>query len=216
VERSGQHEFDFEYDDDFAWHIDEFAPTFCKVLVRYGPEGEGAMNQRQADRLRLLSDHLHREGRKFMFDLRVPGGRTKRDRLAEANVFDRRWCPDRALHAIRELQEAGVEPDVWQIEGLDRREDCARVVAAARRGGRRQVGCIMRSEGGDAVVERSLALTARVPGFIGFAVGRPTFWEPLTRWQRGRLSREAVVAEITQRFLRWCRIFCESVIGGHR
>jgi myo-inositol catabolism protein IolC len=28
------------------------------------------------------------------------------------------------VRAIRELQEAGVEPDVWKIGGLDRREDC--------------------------------------------------------------------------------------------
>ena len=38
AEKSGQDEFDFEYGDDFARHIDTFRPTFCKVLVRYNPE----------------------------------------------------------------------------------------------------------------------------------------------------------------------------------
>lgn len=35
AEKSGQDEFDFEYGADFPQHIEEFQPTFCKVLVRY-------------------------------------------------------------------------------------------------------------------------------------------------------------------------------------
>jgi len=213
VERSGQDEFDFEYGDDFAWHIEEFAPTFCKVLVRYSPEADRAMNQPQADRLRRLSDFLHRQGRKLMFELLVPAARTEREKLGEVNVFDPRRRPERTLLALLELQGAGVEPDVWQVEGLDRREDCARLVAAARRGGRGRVGCIIRGQGGDAVVERSLVLSAGVPGFIGFAVGRPTFWEPLTRWRDGRESRAIVVAGIARRYARWCKVFSDSAAG---
>ena len=49
--------------------------------------------------------------------------------------------------AIHQLQEAGVEPDVWKIEGLDRRGDCERIVAAARRDGRSNVGCIVQLAG---------------------------------------------------------------------
>ena len=40
AEKSGQEEFDFEYGEDFAQHIEAFDPTFCKVLVRYNPEGD--------------------------------------------------------------------------------------------------------------------------------------------------------------------------------
>jgi myo-inositol catabolism protein IolC len=52
AEKSGQHEFDFEYGEEFARHIEASDPTFCKVLVRYNPEGDRALNQRQAVRLR--------------------------------------------------------------------------------------------------------------------------------------------------------------------
>src|SRR5215510_12086953 len=48
AEKSGQDEFDFEYGEDFAKHIEAFQPTFSKVLVRYNPEGNSALNQRQA------------------------------------------------------------------------------------------------------------------------------------------------------------------------
>ena len=46
VEKSGQDEFDFEYGDDFAQHIEAFRPTFSKVLVRYNPEGDPDVNKR--------------------------------------------------------------------------------------------------------------------------------------------------------------------------
>src|ERR1700734_2080356 len=54
AEKSGQEEFDFEYGEDFAKHIEAFHPTFSKVLVRYNAEGDQALNKRQADRLRRL------------------------------------------------------------------------------------------------------------------------------------------------------------------
>ena len=44
AEKSGQEEFDFEYGADFARHIEAMHPTFCKVLVRYNPEGDAALN----------------------------------------------------------------------------------------------------------------------------------------------------------------------------
>uniref|UniRef100_UPI00397883F3 2-deoxy-5-keto-D-gluconate 6-phosphate aldolase domain-containing protein n=1 Tax=Pseudomonas aeruginosa TaxID=287 RepID=UPI00397883F3 len=81
------------------------------------------------------------------------------------------------VQAIRELQHAGVEPDLWKIEGLDRREDCEAVVAAARSGGRDHVGCIVLGRGeNDQKVREWLGTARKVPGFIGFAVGRTVFW----------------------------------------
>jgi myo-inositol catabolism protein IolC len=43
--------------------------------------------------------------------------------------------------AIVELQEAGVEPDIWKIEGVDRQEDCDTIARTARRDGRDGVIC---------------------------------------------------------------------------
>ena len=47
VEKSGQNEFDFEYGEQFGEKIEEFDPDFSKVLVRYNPEGDQEMNERQ-------------------------------------------------------------------------------------------------------------------------------------------------------------------------
>src|SRR5262245_15101638 len=47
TEKSGQHEYDFDYGEQFAAHIEDFDPTFVKVLVRYNPEEDPAVNVRQ-------------------------------------------------------------------------------------------------------------------------------------------------------------------------
>jgi 5-dehydro-2-deoxygluconokinase len=211
AEKSGQHEFDFEYGDDFARHIEEFLPTFCKVLVRYNPEGDAEMNRRQAARLRHLSEYLHRRGRKFMFELLVPAEKAELEELhGDQRAYDRSRRPRHMVDAIHELQDAGVEPDVWKVEGLDRPEDCAAVVAAARFAGRTGVGCIVLGRGEDeAKVESWLSTAAGVPGFIGFAVGRTTFWDALVGWRDGRMTRDAAVAEVARRYTHWCRLFAE-------
>src|SRR5437764_9256920 len=72
AEKSGLAEFDFEYGPDFARHIEDFDPSFCKVLVRYNPEGDKDLNRRQAARLQQLSDSLHASDRLYMFELLVP------------------------------------------------------------------------------------------------------------------------------------------------
>ncbi|MGH7171401.1 MAG: 2-deoxy-5-keto-D-gluconate 6-phosphate aldolase domain-containing protein, partial [Gemmataceae bacterium] len=107
--------------------------------------------------------------------------------------------------------QTGVEPDVWKVEGMDRREDCASVVAAARRDGRERVSCIVLGRGeNEAKVREWLATAAGVPGFIGFAVGRTTFWDPLVNRQANKTSREAAVAEIARHYRAWADIFAKS------
>ncbi len=210
AEKSGQDEFDFEYGDDFGKHIEAFHPTFCKVLVRYNPEGDPVLNQRQAARLKRLSDYLHNQSRsRFMFELLVPAEKAQLDRLkGDKKAYDRELRPRLMAQTIQELQDAKVEPDVWKIEGLDRREDCEKIVAAARRGGRNAVGCIILGRGeDDKKVREWLTTAAGVPGFIGFAVGRTSFWDPLVDFRSKKITREAAVKEIARRYQEFVEIF---------
>jgi len=203
VEKSGQDEFDFEYGEDFPKHIEAVRPTFSKVLVRYNPEGDRALNSRQAARLKLLSDYLHGQtSTLFMFELLVPAEKSQLERLnGDKKAYDAQLRPRLMVQAIEELQEAGVEPDVWKIEGLEQRRDCENVVAAARRGGRDKVGCIILGRGeDDKKVHEWLTTAAAVPGFIGFAVGRTSFWDPLVDWRAGKINREEAVNDIVHRY----------------
>jgi 5-dehydro-2-deoxygluconokinase len=210
AEKSGQEEFDFQYGDDFAAHIEAFHPTFCKVLVRYNPEGDEGSNRHQAFRLKKLSDYLHSANRSlFMFELLVPAEKEQLAKVkGDKKAYDLEIRPKMMVEAIHELQDAGVEPDVWKIEGLDLQLDCERMVAAARRDGRDKVACIILGRGeNDAKVREWLTTAAAVPGFIGFAVGRTDFWDPLVAWRDGKQTRDEAVAQIAGRYREFVGLF---------
>src|SRR5580698_2064139 len=210
AEKSGQEEFDFEYGEDFARHIEAIRPTFSKVLVRYNPEGDSALNRRQAGRLKRLSDYLHNGSASlFMFELLVPAEKSQLDRLnGDKKAYDVQLRPQLMVRAIEELQDAGVEPDVWKIEGLDIRDDCKKIVKAARRDGRHNVSCIILGRGeDDQKVREWLTTAATVPGFIGFAVGRTDFWDPLVDFRDKKTSRETAVSEIARHYREFVDLF---------
>ena len=209
VEKSGQTEFDFEYADQFAAHLDEFKPTFAKVLVRYNPEGDSVLNQRQTARLNKLGDDCRRSGRYLMFELLVPPEPGQLDKVGgDKQTYDSDIRPGLMVEAIRQLQDAGVEPDVWKIEGLDRADDCVKVAEVARRDGRSQVGCIVLGRGEEeSKVVRWLQTAATIPAFTGFAIGRSTFLEPILQLRNGKLSAMAASSDIARRFKKWVDVF---------
>ena len=217
VEKSGQEEFDFEYGEDFAAHIEAFHPTFAKVLVRYNPSGDAELNRRQAARLKRLSDYLAQANRSlFMFELLVPAEKAQLDQVkGDKKAYDSQLRPQLMEQAIRELQDAGVEADIWKIEGLDRPEDCETMVETARRDGREKVGCIILGRGEDEQKVREwLSTAAAVPGFIGFAVGRTDFWDPLVAWRDGKQTREEAVAAISNHYREFVGIFEQARAGA--
>jgi myo-inositol catabolism protein IolC len=144
-----------------------------------------------------------------MFELLVPATPEQLNQVGgDRRRYDHEQRPTLMAQAIRELQEAGFEPDLWKIEGLDRREDCAAVAETARRDRRVEVGWIVLGRGEDERhVHTWLSTAAGVPGFIGFAVGRTTFWDPLVAWKDQKVSREAAVTEIARRYRQWVDVF---------
>jgi 5-dehydro-2-deoxygluconokinase len=209
AEKSGQEEFDFEYGPEFGRHLEKWDPTFCKVLVRYNPGGDKAMNRRQAARLKQLSDYLHGSGRLYMFELLVPPRPEQLQRVGnDKKAFDLQLRPALMVQAIHELQDSGVEADVWKIEGIESKEGCEKVVAAARRAGRDKVGCIILGRGeDDNKVREWLTTAAAVPGFTGFAVGRTVFWDPLVDYRAQKISRDTAVARIAASFRAFVDLF---------
>ena len=201
-EKSGQDEFDFEYGDDFGKHIEDFDPTFSKVLVRYNPEGDGGTNARQAERLKRLGDWLHERGRKFLFELLVPAESHQLEAIGgDADRYDKEVRPGLMRRTIRELHEAGVEPDIWKIEGIDRREDCEVISETVRGGGRDGVACVVLGRGADrAAVDHWLRTGSGVPGYIGFAIGRTIWWDALLAYVKGELPRGEASSQISANY----------------
>ena len=203
MEKSGQEVFDFEYGDDFLPRLQESRVTFGKVLVRYNPEGDQEVNQAQRDRLKMACDAVRGAGLKFMFELLVPATSQQ-----AGDDYDARLRPALMARAMAEMQESGIEPDVWKVEGMDDLESARSVSAQARSGGRDNVGLIILGRGEDAAkVDHWLTVGAQTPGFIGFAVGRTTFWGPVVECQQGSISREEAVTRIADNFTRFLKLF---------
>jgi myo-inositol catabolism protein IolC len=212
AERSGQKLFDFQYGDDFGAHIERFDPNFTKVLVRYNPEGDPGENREQLGRLKRLSDWLKEHDRKFLFELLVPAEESHLEAVqGDPDRYDTELRPGLMRSAIAEIQDGGIEVDVWKIEGVDERSDCEMLVAQARAGGREGVVCVVLGRGADdAKVDHWLAQAAPVEGFVGFAIGRSIWWDPLKAYVDGKIERAAGARKIADNYLRFVEVYERS------
>ncbi len=208
VEKSGQDEFDFEFGDKYPDHISNFDPTFVKVLVRYNPEGDSVVNQRQLRRLKELNDYLKETKKPFLFELIVPATAKQ---LAECNglkeIYDQKFRPKLMVRSLAEIQEAGIEPAIWKLEGVDNPEDAKAVVAQAQSRGRK-AGVITLGRGeSKEQVQKWLAVGAKISGIIGFAVGRTIFWQPLNELKAGQINKEEAAEKISQNYVEFTKLW---------
>lgn len=212
TEKSGQKEFDFEYGDTFGDHIKKYNPTFAKALVRYNPEEDREMNQRQLERLKRLSDFCHENGIKVLVEPLIPA---TIDQLSTVENSEERYDdeirPRLVVTMMKEFQDRGVEVDVWKIEGLNKKEDYEKAVIQAKSSeARRDVGIVILGRGaGPDQVKRWIQAGKDTEGVIGFAVGRTVFWEPLVDFRDKKITREEALNKISENFLMFYKTFTQ-------
>ncbi len=208
VEKSGQDEFDFDYGENFAKHIEDFDPTFVKVLVRYNPEGDATLNKRQLQRLKKLSDYLTQKKKPFLFELIVPALPTQLSKLGGSKeIYDTELRPKLMVNSLKEIQASGVEPSIWKLEGVDKPEAAKAVVKQAQSNGRK-VGVITLGRGeSKEKVQEWLKVGAKIPGIIGFAVGRTIFWQPLADYRAGKGNRKEAIEKIAQNYIEFTELW---------
>jgi myo-inositol catabolism protein IolC len=211
VEKSGQNEFDFEYGDRFGEKIEEFDPDFSKVLVRYNPEGDREMNERQVEKLRRLSEWLHEHHRKYLFELLVPAEDAQLARVdGDTDRYDRELRPELMMETILQLQNGGVEADIWKIEGIEDREACNEIAQLARREGRDKVSCVVLGRGAsDEKVDEWLRAASGLEGYVGFAIGRSIFGESVKAYAADPdgFDRDAAVDKIAANYRRFIDVY---------
>jgi myo-inositol catabolism protein IolC len=217
VEKSGQNEFDFQYGSDFGEHIAQFDPAFAKVLVRFNPDGDAEMNERQLGRLKELADWLHDNDRRFLFELLVPAEDSQLESVGgDTDRYDAELRPELMRRAIEDIQDFGVEVDVWKIEGVDAREDAEMLAEQTRKGpGRDGVKSVLLGRGASTdKVDHWLQQAAPVEGFIGFAIGRSIWWDALKGFLDGGLDREAAAEQIADNYLRFVQVYDDAESGA--
>jgi len=216
VEKSGQNEFDFQHGEQFGEKIEEFDPDFSKVLVRYNPEGDAEMNERQIEKLRRLSEWLHERHRKFLFELLVPAEDKQLESVGGSDErYDVELRPQLMMEAILQLQNGGVEPDIWKIEGISDREACNEIAHLARREGRDRVSCIVLGRGAsDEKVDEWLRAAAGLPGYEGFAIGRSIFADSVKAFAADPegFDRDAAVEQIARNYQRFIDVYAGASV----
>ena len=209
VEKSGQDLFDFEYGDAFGDHIEDFDPTFSKVLVRANPDWDHDVNAGQFGRLKVLGDWLAARGRRFLFELLVPATPGQLASVGgDADRYDNELRPELMLRIIREIQDVGIDPDVWKIEGLVSTPACTAISELVRRDGRDGVGCVVLGRGADdAKVEAWLRAGAGVPGYLGFAIGRSIFNDSVKGHASGAMDRNEATRIISAKYRHFVDVY---------
>jgi myo-inositol catabolism protein IolC len=213
VEKSGQEEFDFQYGEDFGQHILDNDPDFSKVLVRLNPDGDAEMNKRQLGRLKELADWLHEHDRKFLFELLVPAEDSQLERVGgDSDRYDAELRPELMRRAIEQIQDFGIEVDIWKIEGVDAQEDAEMLIKQTRTGeGREGVTSVLLGRGAsDEKVDEWLKVAAPVEGFIGFAIGRSIWWDALKGFLEEGLDRKAAAEQIADNYLRFIKVYDDA------
>jgi myo-inositol catabolism protein IolC len=187
------------------------------VLVRFNPDGDAAMNDRQTARLARLGDWLHDHDRKFLFELLVPAEPGQLEAVGgDSNRYDTELRPELMRRAIEQIHDHGIDVDVWKIEGVDAREDAEMLIKQTRAGeGRENVTSVLLGRGAsDDKVDHWLQQAAPVEGFIGFAIGRSIWWDALKGFLAGDLERGAASDQIADNYVRFVKVYDDAEQGA--
>lgn len=188
VEKSGQDGFAFEYGEEFALHIEKYNPDFAKVVIKV----QNGLTDLTKNNLKKLSDYCRSHDLKFLLEI-----------ISNSNV-------SLILNAIVQLQDFGVEPDVWKIEGMESDLDYLSIIQEARKGGRDRVCVVILGRGEDReTVEKWIKTGSKTPGIIGFAIGRTIFWEPLLMFKDAKITREEAIEQISSNYIHFHKLFQE-------
>ena len=209
VEKSGQEVFECEFGKDFGEHLLQIKPTFAKVLVRYNPDGKKEDNLLQLERIKEVSDFISGNNLKLLIEPLVIATKEQLESCGnDRHKFDVEMREGLTIRMIEEFYNFGIGVDVWKIEGFEKKESYEKIVEAARKEGRSNVGVIIlgRNETKDKVKEWLIAGNS-VNGVIGFAVGRTVFWEPLVLYRDQKISRDEAISMIAKEYFEMYRVF---------
>jgi myo-inositol catabolism protein IolC len=191
-----------QFPDDYAARFDRFNPQAVKALVFHNPADAPARKEEQLALLRTIGNFARQHGRDYLLEVLItPTPEQLQEGGGDKAGFRAKVFPRLLVESIAEMQDHGIEPDIWKVEGLDTVEDTEAVGAQATVGGREDVRCIVLGSGeSQAKVNSWLANAAAVPAFSGFAIGRTVWHEPLGNMLAGRVTRAAAVETIADSF----------------
>ncbi|HEY8318865.1 MAG TPA: DUF2090 domain-containing protein [Amnibacterium sp.] len=214
LEASGQQWFAFAYGDDWQAHATFFGADHAKVLVRDNPGLDEQERAGQAERLATVSAWAAEGGHDLILELLVPA--TDHDLAkvdGDTDRYDREIRPDLTVRIIEYLQDRGVEPAIWKIEGLATREAAERISAATRRDGRPARCIVLGRHAPKEQLDEWLRIAAPVEGFLGFAIGRSIWWDVVEDRLSGSIDEAEARKRIAATYTGFVRTYLDA-LGG--
>jgi myo-inositol catabolism protein IolC len=201
VEASRTRILQAQYPDDYRERFARLDPQCLKALVFHNPADDAERKRIQLGLLREFGQVARDQGRDFLLEVLITPTPEQLERAGGRGGFRSTVFPGLLADSIAEMQDAGVEPDVWKVEGLEAVATTTEVGDRATSGGRDHVRCIVLGSGeSQETVNGWLANASAVPTFSGFAVGRTVWREPLADLLAGRASRDAALEAIARSF----------------
>jgi 5-dehydro-2-deoxygluconokinase len=214
IEASGEEWFHFAYGDDWRHHAEFFATDHAKVLVRDNPGLDKDQREAQAQRLAEVSAWAGEGHHSLIIELLVPPtDADTRTAAADHGPYDDVLRPSQVVEVIEYLQDRGVEPAIWKVEGLDSHADAVAVTEAATRDGRRADCIVLGRHAPHDKLDHWLEVAAPVPGFVGFAIGRSIWWDALHAHLRHHCTEAEARHRITNAYLDFTSYYLESRNG---
>jgi len=208
IEASGHPWFQFAFADDWRRHAEFFTTGNSKVLIRDNPGLKASDRHAQMAAVSRVSTWARKAGRPLIVELLVPA--TSADLASvgdDAARYDAELRPQLTVQVIHDLQDAGVEPALWKVEGLEATADAREVARAARRGGR-GARCIVLGRHAPADrLDHWLEAAAPVPDFVGFAIGRSIWWDALSDLLAGSITEAEAQTRIATAYLSFANDF---------
>jgi myo-inositol catabolism protein IolC len=210
VEASGADRFTFEYGDDFAAHVEAFNPDWIKVLVRFNPADPAELREAQTQTLRQLSDWAAASRRHWLLELLVPPTREQLTAHDDQALYDERQRPELTVEVITSLTGAGVHPRIWKLEGYETTAGAQLVLDAVRETDPASDCIVLGRNAPQRQVDHWLDVAGPLQGFVGFAIGRSIWDEPIADHLAGHADADTTQARIAERCGHFIRRYLQA------
>jgi myo-inositol catabolism protein IolC len=175
-------EFTFRFDD-WQDHLLRYQPTWAKPLLWYNVDGDKAKNARQVERVKVLADWLAANDQKLLLEFLIPAEPAQEEATGgDRTRYETEYLPRLITEAMKDLVAAGVEPDLWKVEGVPTAEGMKLIGDTALSIGKRTGVLVLGRGAGIETVGTWLSLAGATPGFSGFAVGRTIWNDAVGAW----------------------------------
>ncbi|HEY4225933.1 MAG TPA: DUF2090 domain-containing protein [Pseudolysinimonas sp.] len=208
IEASGHPWFQFAFGDAWQAHAEFFATDHSKVLIRDNPGFEASDRTAQMATVATVSAWAAAAGRPLIVELLIPA--TDADLASvggDVLRYDRELRSGLTQQVIRELQDAGVEPALWKVEGAETTADAQAIADLAHRGGRTAQCIVLGRHAPADRLEHWLDVAAPVADFVGFAIGRSIWWDALTDHLAGTIDEAEAQRRVAASYLRYANDF---------